>query len=225
MRGWSCSRFLPFSRVCLNCPHLPEKAIWIIISSTISDTVPEWMLHFLWAGTIWIFYIWRCVKQPPNSGPEASGAAGLEPNAANCNKNVEKLFFFLLMCGFSLHTVLDRWFTKTVTMPQIIIQPQVFRGLSETQSPWVRRHGNKTAPLGWFNPTSQIKSKTKLTELIFSSVVRPLTKQNNSQMTDNRTSFLKDNIQRFIYEQHCQRLTSESACNLFNFWATPTKAF
>lgn len=57
------------------------------------------MIHFtsecfLWAQTIWIIYMWRCVKQLPNFGSGTSGATGSEPNAANCNKSVEKHLFF-----------------------------------------------------------------------------------------------------------------------------------
>lgn len=138
----------------------------------------------------------KVCKTAANSGSETSGATGLEPNAANCNKNVEKFFFLFF----------DVWFFITQAPRQMVhqnsdnsafnIQPQVFQGLFEThQCPWVCYHRNKTAPLGWFNPKSQRKSKTKSTELISSSMAGPLKEQkNNSQKTDITVSHLKHNI-------------------------------
>lgn len=54
----------------------------------------------------------KVCKTAANSGSETSGATGLEPNAANCKKNVEKFFFLFF----------DVWFFITQAPRQMVHQ-------------------------------------------------------------------------------------------------------
>lgn len=151
------------------------------------------MLDFLWAKTIWILYMWRWVKQLRNSGAETSGAAGLEPNSANCNKNVENLFFSFDMWFFITQALQMAYrnsdnsafnYSTTSVSGSFRDPPKPLRVLSQF----------KTAPLGWFNPKSQRKSEIKSTELISGSVAGPL----KGQKMKKKKKIARRHISQFL---------------------------
>lgn len=114
------------------------------------------MLDFLWAQTIWIIYMWRCVKRLPSWNIWSCWVG------AKCSQPQQKCKETFIFRCVPLHKLLGGRCTETVTIVHLTVQPRVFQGpLREPLKPSSVTGGKKQCFAGLI----QSKSKSKKEEI------------------------------------------------------------